>query len=128
MDGSVNTPHVTAPELNELSQRMDQQLNSLSQSMGQELGKAKGYIHKFTADSWTVGTDCSIVIPAATHGLTGTAVFCQAFMLKDGKYRTGVWATMGTYAAMEANGSITLHCPGSAGYAGAVVLTAHSII
>ena len=87
----------------------------------------KGYTAVFSAGDWAAGAgECTITIPAGTHKLTGTAVDCRAFVFVSGQYRVGAWASLETYATVAGNGDIVLHYPDTAGYAGAVILTACS--
>ena len=91
-------------------------------------GGTSSYVVSFTADQWTAGTgESTITIPAATHKLSGDIVDCKSFALVSGRYRSGVWASLETYATAEENGDIVLHYSDTSGYAGAAVLTAYDI-
>ena len=90
-------------------------------------GGAKTFVKSFTAAEWSAGSgERTITIPAATHGMSGTAVQAQFFTLRFGTYVTGTWASMESYATIGSDNGIVLHCPGSAGYDGRVILTAIS--
>lgn len=82
-------------------------------------GAAKSYWHAFEASDWS--SDGTLVIPAETHGITGSRVLCQALQRSGEAYIRGTWATMETYAAIDgASHDITLHS--TARYAGGVLL------
>ena len=88
--------------------------------------QALSYTIEFEASDWTVGSgECTITIPAITHGMAGDVVDCRAFMLVDGVYEAGVWGAFETYATIDSSNNITLHYPGSSGYAGRAVLSAY---
>lgn len=78
------------------------------------------YRHVFSAGDWSsAGT---ITLAAATHGITGSDIMCQASILVDGAYVRGTWATLETYAVIdETTHEITLYCGGE-GYDGAAVM------
>ena len=84
------------------------------------------YTVEFNTSDWVVGeSECTITIPAITHGMSGNVVDCKAFMLVSGVYEPGVWAALETYATIDSNNIITLHYPGSSGYTGRAVLSAY---
>ena len=88
--------------------------------------QALSYTIEFEAGDWTVGdSECTITIPAITHGMAGDVVNCRAFALVSGVYEASVWAAFETYATIDAGNDITLHYPGSSGYAGRAVLSAY---
>lgn len=88
--------------------------------------QALSYTIEFEAGDWTVGdSECTITIPAITHGMAGDVVDCKAFALVSGVYEAGAWAAFETYATIDASNVITLHYPGSSGYAGRAVLSAY---
>lgn len=89
------------------------------------LSKVKQYTSTFSASQWVAGSgERTITIAAATHGLKGSAVRFQFLSQKSGNYISGSWAALESYATMSSNGNIVLHCPGTAGYAGRVILSA----
>ena len=89
--------------------------------------KQLSYTHTFQKADWVQGTgEHTITIPAATHGLSGTVVSCQALALVSGIYRGGVWATVGTYATVNENLDIILHAAGDQFYDGMALLEAFS--
>lgn len=91
-------------------------------------GGAGGYTHTFSISDWvSAGGEVTITIPAATHGLTGNAVDCQAFTLSSGVYRQSTWAALETYATVSGNGDIVVHYPNATGYDGMVVLSAYAL-
>ena len=88
--------------------------------------QALSFTIEFEAGDWTVGdSECTITIPAITHGMAGDVVDCKAFALVSGVYEAGAWAAFETYATIDASNVITLHYPGSSGYAGRAVLSAY---
>ena len=81
--------------------------------------QALSYTQNFDASDWVAGSgECTITIPAATHGMTGDTVTCQAYALVSGAYLPSVWAALETYATVGSNGDIVLHYPSTTGYAG----------
>ena len=89
--------------------------------------QALSYTQNFDASDWVAGSgECTITIPAATHGMTGDTVTCQAYALVSGAYLPSVWAALETYATVGSNGDIVLHYPSTTGYAGRAVLSEHT--
>lgn len=85
-------------------------------------GQGAAFVKTFAAADWTAGTEeCTITIPATEHGMSGSAVTCQAASLSDGAYYPNTWAARETYATISSD-EITLHCSGTSGYAGLAVL------
>lgn len=78
----------------------------------------KSYYKRFSASDWN---NEEIVIPAATHGLSASAVIAQFSALVSGVYYPDTWSARESYASVDAQtGAITLHSERA--YAGVVLL------
>lgn len=88
------------------------------------------YVYTFTAANWTAqsGGGSTIVIPAATHGITADEIIFQFWHLVSGAYLFNTWGVIESWATIDTTThDITLHFLNSTnsstkGYAGKVVL------